>query len=45
MALQTDLDYNHEMQVGGLATMLSALLGGALRRSLRACNQRPRRSQ
>ena len=27
-ALKIDLDYNHEMQVGGGATLLSALLGG-----------------
>ena len=27
-ALKVDLDYNHEMQVGGAATILSALLGG-----------------
>ena len=27
-ALKVDLDYNHEMQVGGAATLLSALLGG-----------------
>ena len=27
-ALKIDLDYNHEMQVGGAATLLSAFLGG-----------------
>ncbi len=27
-ALKVDLEYNHEMQVGGAATILSALLGG-----------------
>ncbi|KAL1510690.1 hypothetical protein AB1Y20_006985 [Prymnesium parvum] len=27
-ALKVDLDYNHEMQVGGLATLVSALLTG-----------------